>query len=222
MEAYVNTVKNDTQSKKADSPKKSAISYSEIEEKLSEALQSRDNLQAKLSTLQNNLSNQSSQLQTLSVKLEQTDRALQDSKIEKNNILKDFKALEEERDSLKNAVEVIESSVDEVCQRVTTVCKERDVARELYNQVHEELERIRREKPLHQNSQVPVATSQNNLDQKLQSLEHDNENLKKSCEDWKDQVQMLKEDMKALVLRQRENGSLAGEAVKLLEKELDE
>ena len=222
IEVFDKDIKNTHQPVNTEDPRKTSEQSLESEQKLKEALQSRNDVQAKLLTLQKNLTNQSSQLQTLSMKLEQTDRALQDSKIEKNNILKDFKNLEEERDSLKNAVELIEKSVDEVCQRVAAVCKERDVARELYNQVHNELERIRREKPSKHNSQIPVDHTEDGLNQKIQSLESDNEALKKSCDEWKEQVQILKEDMKALVLRQRENGSLAGEAVSLLEKELEE
>ena len=189
---------------------------------------SRRSLQAHVTHLERNLSTQSQQLETLMHKLETTDRALQDCKLDKTALSTTIRDVSAERDDLRHAVGLIEASVEEVCARVEQVCKERDVARELYNQVHGELERIRRTGNAGEivvqsiGEKSGSADNEAEMREKMRGLEKEREELKGTVQELREQVVLLKDDMKALVLRQRENGSLAGEAVSLLEKELEE
>lgn len=203
----------------------------DLREKLKNAEGQVSILQSKINTLQGNISSQSTQFQLLASKLDVTDGSLQDAKIQVRNLKTELGACEAERDALRGAVDTVGERVDEVWSLVNNVVKERDSARELYTQVHDELERLRKSKTAQTSPIRSVGIIGSGRDagattfveaSRLAHLQAENEELKKKVDEWKSQVQVLKEDMKALVLRQRENGSLAGEAVTLLEKELDE
>ncbi|KAJ3301907.1 hypothetical protein HDV03_000235 [Kappamyces sp. JEL0829] len=191
----------------------------ELETRYLECLRSHDTLQARLNVIQSENQNMTSSIFSLTAKLDQTDRMLQDLKIERSALTKQVQEGNDERHTLVSALDEFEGIVEEVQQKVTEVTRDRDVVRGLYDQVHAELERLRREKGLAPPSPSAVVAAPDGSAKEIQA---ENVELRKTCQLLEGEISSLKDDLKAMITRQRENGSLASEAVDLLEKELRE
>ncbi len=201
----------------------------ELESKLIASHSSNSSLQRQLRSLVEEKSTLSLQLSSLTLKLEDLDGALERSKQETWIQSTEVKEGMRERATLLKALDEFGDLMTQVQERVGILTKDRDVVKSLYDQVHSELERVRREKG-HRKTEdddevVMMMMEKTTITQdhsSIKDLEEENVKLRQQTLDLEGEIHSLKLDLKAMITRQRENGSLASEAVDLLEKELVE
>ena len=153
------------------------------------------------------------QMEKLHTQMKEKDTEIKTWSTSQNSLQAQISQYEKEREMLIRSLEEFEKETNVVIASVEKVTAERDSLKSLYKQVNSELDKLRQHKSTEDTTSSPLVLQ-------IDKLRQENHELKESEKTLLVQVEALKSDLNAILTRQRENGSLANEAVSALDVEL--
>ncbi|KAI8926969.1 hypothetical protein BC831DRAFT_511187 [Entophlyctis helioformis] len=206
-----------------------------------------DALKPKHTALQKDLAAAQSQVSLLTSKAANSARFSQELMETQRRVLADLNDAQRERDDLLRALERFSDQVDDLHGRVQSVTSDRDNLKQLYEQVNREVQRLRTDP----NASGPapaagaaasggvadstgsaLATGKDGKEQQQQQQQQQQDDtadklresearLRDQVRSLQDEISKLQSDLQATVLRQKETGATATEALSQLESETD-
>ncbi|KAL2915535.1 hypothetical protein HK105_204937 [Polyrhizophydium stewartii] len=189
---------------------------------------------AKVASLQRECDSLASQLSLVTSKLENTERFGKELMANQKHVLDELTNTQRERDDLLRALENFGDQVTQLHSRVQSVTSDRDNMALLYDQVNREVQRLRsgalaagqaqgasHAKHLATSAQEARDADRTAGDRTLQELRDSETQLKARVADLESEIAKLQGDLQATVVRQKETGASASEALSQLEAEVE-
>ncbi|KAJ3300836.1 hypothetical protein HK104_000030 [Borealophlyctis nickersoniae] len=191
-------------------------------------------LRSRAQALQKEITAQQTEISRLSRALNETEKAKEQANSQNQKVAEELKTVQREREVLLSALQKFEAQLSEVQTNVEIITADRDNLAQLYEQVNQELQLLRQRsssspsRPLRETrapspSAPPAVAIQTNDDEseEVNKLRNSEEALRRRNEELEREIDNLQRDLRATVLRQRESGASANEAMKQLEKECE-
>lgn len=192
-------------------------------------------LEKKYDTALTELQESKSQVDRLSLKLESCDKMIDtlNSKLvsergEVEHISRFYCSNIRERDCLIQALETFESQLSSVKSHISGITAEKDNAIELYKQMKEALEISQKQSknklPTQNILPDTIADSSiaDRMEVDLSEARFDNKKLRETVSTLELEIQSLQADIQVMVQRQRDTGTIAGDALTQLETQVSE
>ena len=166
-------------------------------------------------------------LETLQTKLDQAEYFTKELIENKKQLLDDLSDSQRERDELVNALEKFGSELTGLQSHVKSLTSERDNMKQLYEQANTEVQRLRAlrsEQRQGAASPSKTPTTEKVIDQQIEIdlLRASEVRLNAQVKSLQAEIEKLQTDLKATVMRQKETGISATEALTQLEGEVSE